>query len=145
MHSSPGSQPATALSVLVIEDNADLREGLRLWLREWGYRVELAENGLQGIERAIQARPRVALVDIGLPDVDGYEVARRIRSRLDPTDIFLVALTGHVEPEDLQQAVDSGFDAHIPKPIPYEKLKTLLAERLLRPQESSPISPSGPS
>jgi CheY-like chemotaxis protein len=132
---------APAPSVLVIEDNADLREGLRQLLGEWGHGVELAENGLSGIERAIEARPRVALVDIGLPDVDGYEVARRIRSLLDPGELFLVALTGHVGPEDLQQALDSGFDAHIPKPIPYEKLRALLAERL----EPSPPLRSGPA
>jgi CheY-like chemotaxis protein len=135
-------QPPPARSVLVIEDNADLREGLRLLLREWGYGVDLAENGLQGIARAIQTRPAVALVDIGLPDVDGYEVARRIRSRLGPADIYLVALTGHVEPEDRQQARDSGFDAHIPKPIPDEKLKALLDKHLVDRPTPSSISPT---
>ncbi len=120
-------------AVLLIEDNEDLREGMRQLLREWGHEVETVETGLQGIERAIEARPRVALIDIGLPDVDGYEVARRIRGLLDVDDIFLVALTGHVGSDDLRKALESGFDAHIPKPIPYERLRALLTRTLSRP------------
>ena len=126
----PSARDEDRLAVLVIEDNADLREGLRQLLQEWGHGVDTAENGLRGIERAIEARPRVALIDIGLPDVDGYEVARRIRS-LESSDVFLVALTGHVSPADLRKALAAGFDAHIPKPIPYERLKALLADRLV--------------
>jgi len=114
----------------VVEDNSDLREGLCELLREWGHGVELAQNGLEAIERCIETRPRVALIDIGLPDVNGFEVARRIRSLLDSNEIYLVALTGHATSSDLQMAVDSGFDTHIAKPIPFEKLKDLLATRI---------------
>jgi CheY-like chemotaxis protein len=120
--------------ILVVEDNGDLREGLRVLLEDWGHRVELAENGHQAIERCMEARPRprVALIDIGLPDVNGFEVARRIRSVLDASEIYLVALTGHASSADLQMAVESGFDTHMAKPIAFDKLKALLDTRLAR-------------
>jgi len=77
-------------------------------------------------------RPRVALIDIGLPDVNGFEVARRIRSVLGPSGIYLVALTGHASTADLQAAVESGFDTHMAKPIAFEKLRTLLESKLTK-------------
>ncbi|HEY2797403.1 MAG TPA: response regulator [Thermoanaerobaculia bacterium] len=120
--------------VLIVEDNGDLREGMRQLLQEWGHEVELAENGHQAIARCMEARtrPRVALIDIGLPDVNGFEVARRIRSVLGPSEIYLVALTGHATSADLQMAVESGFDVHMAKPIKFEKLRELLETRLTR-------------
>ena len=69
-------------------------------------------------------------MDIGLPGVSGFEVARRIRSLVARKDITLVALTGRSEPEDLEQAIESGFDAHLVKPIAFERLRVLLSERL---------------
>jgi len=116
--------------VLLLDDDRDLREGLRQLLESWGHSVEIASDGLEGIERIVETRPRVALVDIGLPDVDGYEVARRIRSFVAKEETYLVALTGHVGAEDLQRALDAGFDAHLGKPIDFERLKTLLASRI---------------
>ena len=137
---SPTSAPAGrrssngATPVLVVEDNGDLREGLRQLLLEWGHGVEVAENGHQAIQRCMEARPRprVALIDIGLPDVNGFEVARRIRSVLGPSEIYLVALTGHATSADLQMAVESGFDTHMAKPIAFEKLRVLLESRLAK-------------
>ncbi|HEY4231192.1 MAG TPA: response regulator, partial [Thermoanaerobaculia bacterium] len=107
---------------------------LRQILVDWGHGVELAENGHQAIERCMEARPRprIALIDIGLPDVNGFEVARRIRSVLGATEIYLVALTGHASSADLQMAVESGFDTHMAKPIQFEKLRTLLENRLAK-------------
>jgi CheY-like chemotaxis protein len=125
-----------APDVLVIEDDADLREGLRALIQEWGHAVEVADTGAEGVERAVARRPRVALVDIGLPEVSGFDVARRIRSLLDRKEITLVALTGRAEPEDLEQALACGFDAHISKPIPYERLRILLSERLSTAREA---------
>ena len=127
----PAAEAATA-AVLVVEDDDDSREGLRLLLEEWGHSVEVAENGFQAIERCFQARPRVALIDIGLPDVSGYEVARRIRSQLDATEIYLVAVTGHATSADLQIALESGFDTHMTKPVSFEKLRALLETRLAK-------------
>ena len=113
--------------VLVVEDDKDSREGLRELLEVWGYRVEVAEDGAQGIEKAIQNSPGIALIDIGLPGLDGYQVAHRIREAFGERPIILVALTGHADPEDRRRALESGFDAHMPKPINAEKLNSLLS------------------
>jgi len=132
------SRDRDAPDVLVVEDDADLRDGLRSLIEEWGHVVEVAESGAAGIERAVARRPRVALVDIGLPGISGFEVARRIRSLMDRKDITLVALTGRSQPEDLEQAIESGFDAHLVKPIPLERLRVLLAERLPKTARDAP-------
>jgi CheY-like chemotaxis protein len=87
--------------ILLVEDDPDLRDGLRELLEAWGHSVDVATNGPQGIERAIDRRPRVALIDIGLPGLDGYEVAQRIRSHTGTGNITLVALTVYSGPEDL--------------------------------------------
>jgi CheY-like chemotaxis protein len=113
--------------VLIVEDDKDSREGLRELLEVWGYRVEVAEDGAQGIEKAIQNPPGIALIDIGLPGLDGYQVAHRIREVFGERPILLVALTGYADPEDRRRVLESGFDAHVPKPINAEKLNSLLS------------------
>jgi signal transduction histidine kinase/CheY-like chemotaxis protein len=119
--------PASAgCHVLIVEDYADARNTLAALLKLLGHRVELAENGTTGVERALATRPQAALVDVGLPDFDGYEVARRLRAAFDDR-IFLVALTGHGQSDDLRQALDAGFDAHLVKPADPEELARLLA------------------
>lgn len=112
--------------ILIVEDNSDVREGLRLLLEDVGHEVRTAEDGLQGVESAVRHRPEIALVDIGLPRLDGYEVARRAREALGK-DIFLVALTGYGLPEDRRRAFESGFDAHLTKPITLSAIQDLLA------------------
>jgi CheY-like chemotaxis protein len=112
--------------VLVVEDDNDSREGLRLLLETWGHDVDVAADGQQGIEKAIAGRPGIALIDIGLPELDGYSVARRIRESLGGAEIVLVALTGYADVEQRQMALQSGFDAHLPKPINYAALSSLL-------------------
>ncbi len=72
----------------------------------------------------------MALVDIGLPGVDGYSVARRIRSLLPKEEVALVALTGRTHPEDVERVVSSGFDDYLPKPVSFDRLDALLARRL---------------
>jgi CheY-like chemotaxis protein len=86
----------------------------------------VAENGARGVERALAVRPQVALIDIGLPDVNGYEVARQLRVAL-ADGIFLVALTGYGQSDDLRQALDAGFNAHLVKPANLDELTRLLA------------------
>lgn len=127
-HESPNRAPPTARKrhVLIVEDNADGRESLAVLLRLLGHRVDVAADGQHGIETALAARPEVALIDIGLPLIDGYEVARRLRAAMGPS-IFLVALTGHSQPEDRQKALKAGFDTHLTKPVELEALQTLLA------------------
>ncbi|MFY9551329.1 MAG: response regulator [Thermoanaerobaculia bacterium] len=131
---APGSTPFEESSssrpqILVVEDNEDVREGLRELLESSGYLVDVAEDGIKGIERALTGRPRVALVDLGLPGLDGYAVAERIRSLLPREEVTLVALTGRTHPDDLHRAVASGFDDYLSKPISFEKLDALLATR----------------
>jgi CheY-like chemotaxis protein len=121
-----------ALHVLVIEDEAGIRESLEALLEREGHRVDLAEDGIEGVEKAIALRPQVALIDIALPRLDGFEAARRIRSALGPA-ITLIACTAYSEAEDHQQALDAGFDALRVKPIdPYQLLNWL---QILRPTE----------
>jgi signal transduction histidine kinase len=112
--------------ILLIEDNADVREGLRLLLQETGHCVEAAEDGERGIAAAIAFAPEVALIDIGLPRMDGYSVAGRIREALGDR-VVLVALTGYGLPEDRLRAREAGFDAHVPKPATLGAIQSLLA------------------
>jgi signal transduction histidine kinase len=125
---SPRPAPAAGgRSILVIEDNADAREMLRVALELDGHRVEVAEDGSAGVETALRVRPDVALVDIGLPQLDGYEVARRLRGSLG-RDVLLVALTGYGQAEDRRRTRDAGFDAHLVKPVDPDTLRRLLAD-----------------
>jgi len=121
------SPPPTALGhrILIVEDNPDGRISLKTLLHLWGFRVEVAEDGLEGVEKALRWHPDVALVDIGLPKLDGNEVARRIRSALD-ADVFLIALTAYCQPDDRRRAFESGFNAFLCKPADLDELSALL-------------------
>ena len=112
-------------SILIIEDHEDAREALRALLELEGHRVAAAGTGPRGVELAEQMRPDIALVDIGLPEVDGYEVARRLRA-LGPPCPYLVALTGYGEPDDVKRAREAGFDAHLLKPVDPDALAGVL-------------------
>jgi two-component system, sensor histidine kinase len=90
-------------SILIVEDNADARGALRMLLELDGHVVETAAEGTEAIEVALTKDPDIALVDIGLPGIDGYEVARRVRAR-DPRRPLLIALTGYGQPEDRKWA-----------------------------------------
>ena len=118
---------APSSRVLIVEDDRDSREGLRELLEVWGHRVDVAEDGAAGIEKAIAISPRIAIIDIGLPGLDGYAVAQRIREAFGDRPIVLIALTGYVGTEDHRRARESGFDAHLAKPVNAEKLNLLLA------------------
>jgi signal transduction histidine kinase/CheY-like chemotaxis protein len=118
----------SGLTVLVVEDNLDGRESLRDLLEVWGHNVELAENGTQGVEKALAAQPDVALIDIGLPGFDGNEVARRIRAVFGTDHMSLIAMTGYGQPEDRRRALQAGFDTYLVKPVDPGHLARLLAE-----------------
>jgi PAS domain S-box-containing protein len=113
-------------SILVIEDNADTRDVLKLMLEVEGATVETAEGGEEGLRAAERLRPDFVLCDIGLPDIDGFEVARRIRARTDLAVSRLIALTGYGQAEDMRQAIKAGFDAHLTKPVNLDQLMALL-------------------
>jgi len=116
------------LDILVIEDNADGREMLRVMLEVDGHRVRVAEEGRSGVKLARAARPDVALIDIGLPGLDGYEVGRRLRAELGRS-IRLVAVTGYGQADDRKKSSDAGFDAHLVKPVTPEALRDALVHR----------------
>ncbi|NOU28800.1 MAG: response regulator [Polyangiaceae bacterium] len=118
--------------VLVIEDNADSREMLVSLLERDGYQVYEAGDGPEGIEQAIARRPRALLIDIGLPGVDGYQVAKTIRAALG-ADVFMVALTGYGQPDDKARALAAGFDVHFTKPVDLKAIKLLLNQVEARP------------
>ena len=109
-------------SLLLIEDNDDGREMMTMMLGCYGYQVRAAEDGLRGLDAAREFRPDLALVDIGLPDIDGYEVARRLRADPATRHIKLIALTGYGLAEDLKRVMDAGFDRHLVKPVNIEQL-----------------------
>jgi CheY-like chemotaxis protein len=118
-------RPVPPLHILVVEDSADNRESLVLLLRQLGHRVDAAEDGQTGLDRLAELRPQVALIDIGLPRLDGYGVAQRARERTG-WQTFLIALTGYGQPEDQRRAYQSGFDAHLTKPLRLESLNEIL-------------------
>jgi two-component system, sensor histidine kinase len=115
-----------SLHVLVVEDNADGRATLSALLELLGHQVETAEDGMQGVEKALAWRPELALIDIGLPLLNGYEVAQRLRAALGH-EIFLIAYTAYDQPEDRRQAFAAGFDAYLVKPVDLSELDHWLA------------------
>ncbi len=125
----PGLVPASALRILVVEDNDDARETMKTLLEVWGHAVWSASDGRAGLELALSLAPDVALVDIGLPNLDGYEVARQIRSQSSSARPLLIAMTGYGQPEDRARALDAGFDTHMVKPVQAHELARILALR----------------
>jgi CheY-like chemotaxis protein len=115
------------LRILIVEDNKDSRETLRTLLELLGHHVDVAEDGVEGIHKALTCSPMIALVDVGLPLLDGYKVAQCLRTVLG-RKIFLVAHTGYGQPEDRRRAFEAGFDAHLVKPVDWLELHSWLSE-----------------
>lgn len=123
--SLPGVAPTTPIRrILIVEDDVDGREALRMHLVMSGYEVHEAHDGESAIALVRGVQPEVVLLDIGLPGVDGYEVARRLRKA--PTCPRLIAVTGYGRPEDHQRAITAGFDLHLTKPLNYDELHLAL-------------------
>ena len=114
--------PAGKPTVLLIEDNDDGREMMATMLDAYGYAVSYAADGVQGVEMASNNTPDVALVDIGLPGIDGYEVARRLRKDPANRGVRLIALTGYGLAEDQRRVLEAGFDLHLVKPVGIDQL-----------------------
>lgn len=115
----------TGRNVLVVEDNADNRDTLVMLLESFGHDVVAAEDGPSGVRAAEAVRPDVAIVDIGLPGFDGYEVCRRLRELLGE-EVTLVALTGYGQAEDRERARAAGFDVHLTKPADVETVAAVV-------------------
>ena len=123
----------TGRTVVVIEDNRDAAESLVEVLDLEGHRVHVAFNGRDGLGAIREVRPEIVLCDLGLPDLDGYEVARAVRRDGDVSWTYLIALTGYAQPEDRRRAKEAGFDRHLAKPPDLDELERLIAEAPPRP------------
>jgi two-component system CheB/CheR fusion protein len=124
---APQPPPQRPARVLVVEDNPDTAESLTMFLEFLGHRVRSVYDGVAALDAARSDLPDVMLVDIGLPGMDGYELARRVRRAPDLEGVILVALTGYGREEDKQQAMAAGFDYHLVKPVSPDALHGLVA------------------
>jgi CheY-like chemotaxis protein len=113
--------------ILVVDDNVDSAMSMAMLLRISGHDTRTAHDGEIALERVEAFRPELVLLDIGLPKLDGYEVARRIRAEAWGQSIFLVAVTGWGQDEDRRNTAAAGFDLHLVKPVDLESLEKLLA------------------
>lgn len=126
-HGDEGSRAGKRCRVLVVDDNVDSVESLAVLLRMTGHEVQTASDGEMAIEAAEEFRPDLAILDIGLPKVNGYDLAKRIRARPWARDIVLVALTGWEQESHPHLAAESGFHHHLTKPVEFDVLRQILA------------------
>ena len=123
----PIPRPARQARVLIVEDNDDSRVTLQRILQADGHLVSAARDARAGLEAAAAGSPNIAVVDIGLPGMDGYQFARAMRERLG-SGVRLIALTGYGTEADRQRSAEAGFDAHLTKPVDIDRLLTLITE-----------------
>ena len=123
---NPAAVPVPTRRIVIIEDNADSRETLRVLFQIYGHEVHEAEDGPSGVDLVLRLRPDAAFVDVGLPGFDGYEVARRIRATADNERLCLIAVTGYGLAADQEQARQAGFNFHLVKPVHPSQINTLL-------------------
>ena len=131
-------QALTALDVLIVEDDADAAELMRALFEALGHSTRVARDGVAGLSEVLAQPPDVAFIDIGLPRMDGYAVARTIRRSDQGADVYLVALTGYGRPVDRARALVAGFDVHLVKPLEIDRVNELLKDRPHRPLPRSP-------
>jgi signal transduction histidine kinase len=128
--SAPSTQhpapPSRAARILLIEDNPDTAETLRDLLELAGYTVDVARSGVEGIACVLQFRPELVICDIGLPGMDGYQVARALRKEPASASARLIALSGYAREEDLQRSREAGFNWHLKKPVEFNELLRIL-------------------
>src|SRR5690606_7153263 len=120
---------ASGVRIVTAEDNRDVLDVVALMLRMHGHEVVTAANGVEALEMVHEHRPDVALLDIRMPLMNGYEVARRIRREPWGGDMLLVAMTGWGQEKDKRMALEAGFDTHLTKPVEIKVLQRILAER----------------
>jgi PAS domain S-box-containing protein len=125
---TPSAAEVEGLRILVVDDNVDAAESMKMVLELLGHEARTAHNGTSGLKLAEEFVPHVALLDIGLPDVSGYEMARRLRQLSWGKNIVLIAATGWGQESDKQLAREAGFDDHLTKPIGFEQLEALLLQ-----------------
>ncbi len=138
-----GSGDRKPLRLLVIDDDRDVADSLAMLMEGFGAEVRVAYDGCSGVEAAAEFQPDLALIDIRMPRVDGYETARRMRGRLGARAPRLIALSGLGQDKDRERARAAGFDSHLTKPVPLESLESLL--RLAPAARPDPRSGGTPS
>ncbi len=124
----PRPRPSRALRILVADDNADGREAMSYFLQSEGHSVVSASDGTSALSAALEDKPDVAILDIGMPGLNGYQVAERLREAGGATPVVLIALSGLGQDEDIRRAADAGFDRHFTKPVDIPALMKLLGE-----------------
>lgn len=117
---------ADSLRVLVVDDNADAANMLAILIRAAGHRVEVAYSGSIAIAAARELKPHVVLLDIAMPRMDGFKVARHLREQPETQDVMIVAVTGFGRDEDRERAKQAGFDLHLTKPADPKQILDLL-------------------
>src|SRR5918995_3282224 len=127
----------TPRRILVVDDYPKAAESLARCLKHFGNEVETALDGFEGIKQAEKFHPDIVLLDIGMPKLNGYEAAQRIREQPWGKDMVLIAFTGWGQEEDRQRTREAGFDAHLVKPVDYSELSELL-EKFARPEQLGP-------
>lgn len=139
----PAAEPEAGLAqrptrprILVVEDNRDAAEALGELLSAFGYPVDVALDGPQGLALAQETHPDVVLLDLGLPGMDGYQVARELRANPWGAEALIVALTGYGQPSDVERTLASGFDHHLLKPVRIDRLRELLDVAMERRQDA---------
>lgn len=120
--------PDSGWRVLVVDDNVDSADSIAMLLQMSGHEVRVSYSGPDAVETAVEYRPDIVLLDIGLPGIDGYEVARRLRKRPELREVKLIAVTGYGQEADRLQSQEAGFDYHLVKPVDAQKLQDLLVE-----------------
>ncbi len=122
------SRPTAPLRVLVVDDNADAADSLAFLLKHGDHEVRTAHDGRRAVELALEFRPQAVVLDLGLPELDGYEVARHLRQSEATRGALLVALSGYGQQEHRRRASEAGFDHHFVKPVDFAALQRILFE-----------------
>ncbi len=125
-NSVPSTDGDTPLFVLVVDDNEPSAKTLMWTMEMLGAHADIALNGGEAISKALKNPPDMVLLDIGIPDMDGYEICRRLRAEPSLQGITILAQTGWTQEEHRKRAIEAGFDGHLAKPVDFEKLKKIM-------------------
>ncbi|MFI5398062.1 MAG: response regulator [Candidatus Binatia bacterium] len=119
--------PESALRVLVVEDNEDVARSIAMLLELWGHKAQVVHEAQSALNAAETHHPEVVLMDIGLPGMDGYQIAKQLRQQQGGEKVVLVALTGFGEDEDRRRSSEAGFNHHLVKPVDPDVLQQFLS------------------